>query len=162
MSSLAGNWVLTTNWLRSWSHWSSYMSLVTSHFRREHILGNAWHRKCGQNIYIYECEEHQTYTNNCLHEEYHLLGYNAGFLLSLFFYPEDGGDMFVQNVGWHSTDYTALYPRRWYSSTCLHVCQMEDHTLMKEILKFHDNFDTLSKDFQMIWQLRSKWVNPMA
>jgi hypothetical protein len=33
-----------------------------------------------------------------------------------FFYPEDGGNMFPRNVGWHSTDYTALYPRRWYSS----------------------------------------------
>jgi hypothetical protein len=40
------------------------------------------------------------------YEEYHLLGYN----------PEDGGDMFLRNVGWHSTDYTVLYPRRWYSS----------------------------------------------
>jgi hypothetical protein len=36
----------------------------------------------------------------------------AGFLFGLFFYPEDGGDMFFRNVGWHSTDYTALYPRR--------------------------------------------------
>jgi hypothetical protein len=33
-----------------------------------------------------------------------------------FFNPEDGGDMFFRNVGWHSTDYTALYPRSWYSS----------------------------------------------
>jgi hypothetical protein len=32
------------------------------------------------------------------------------------FDPEDGGDMFLRNVGWNSTDYTALYPRRWYSS----------------------------------------------
>jgi hypothetical protein len=24
--------------------------------------------------------------------------------------------MFLRNVGWLSTDYTALYPRRWYSS----------------------------------------------
>jgi hypothetical protein len=24
--------------------------------------------------------------------------------------------MFFRNVGWHSTDYMALYPRRWYSS----------------------------------------------
>jgi hypothetical protein len=34
-----------------------------------------------------------------------------------FFDPEDGGDKFLQNVGWNSTDYTASYPRRWYSST---------------------------------------------
>jgi hypothetical protein len=28
------------------------------------------------------------------------------------FYPEDGSDMFLRNVGWLSTDYTALYPVR--------------------------------------------------
>jgi hypothetical protein len=30
---------------------------------------------------------------------------------SLFFDPEDGGDMFLRNVGWISMKYTALYPR---------------------------------------------------
>jgi hypothetical protein len=30
-----------------------------------------------------------------------------------FFDPENGGDMFLRNVGWNSTDYTASYPRRW-------------------------------------------------
>jgi hypothetical protein len=29
-------------------------------------------------------------------------------LLSLFFYPEDGGDMFLRSVGRLSTDFTAL------------------------------------------------------
>jgi hypothetical protein len=33
------------------------------------------------------------------------------FLLGLFFDPEDGGDIFLRNVGEISTDYTALYPR---------------------------------------------------
>jgi hypothetical protein len=33
-----------------------------------------------------------------------------------FFDPEDGDDMFLRKVGWHSTEYTALYPRRWHSS----------------------------------------------
>jgi hypothetical protein len=28
----------------------------------------------------------------------------------------DGGYMFLRNVGCNSTDYTASYPRRWYSS----------------------------------------------
>jgi hypothetical protein len=28
---------------------------------------------------------------------------------------EDGGDMFLRNVGWLSMDYTALYPRRYNS-----------------------------------------------
>jgi hypothetical protein len=52
------------------------------------------------------------------YKEFHLLGYNAmqsvecqltfqrtcfhaGFLLSLFFDSEDGGDMFLQNISWH-------------------------------------------------------------
>jgi hypothetical protein len=34
-------------------------------------------------------------------------------LLGLFFYPEDKGDIFFRNVGWHSAAYTALYPRRY-------------------------------------------------
>jgi hypothetical protein len=38
--------------------------------------------------------------------------FQAGFLLGLFFDPEDGDDMFLRNVSWPSTDYTALYPRR--------------------------------------------------
>jgi hypothetical protein len=32
-----------------------------------------------------------------------------------YFDPEDGGDKFLRNVGWNSRDYTASYPRRWYS-----------------------------------------------
>jgi hypothetical protein len=34
----------------------------------------------------------------------------SGFLLGFFLDPEDGGDIFLQNVGWLSTDYTALCP----------------------------------------------------
>jgi hypothetical protein len=30
-------------------------------------------------------------------------------LLFLLFNPEDGGEIFLRNVGWFSTDYTALY-----------------------------------------------------
>jgi hypothetical protein len=37
---------------------------------------------------------------------------HAGFLLSLFFDPEDGGEIFLRNVDSLSTDYTELYPRR--------------------------------------------------
>jgi hypothetical protein len=36
---------------------------------------------------------------------------HAGFLLGLFFDLEDGGNIFLQNVGYLLTDYTALYPR---------------------------------------------------
>jgi hypothetical protein len=34
----------------------------------------------------------------------------SGFLLGFFFDPEDGGDIFLQNVGGLSTGYTALCP----------------------------------------------------
>jgi hypothetical protein len=41
---------------------------------------------------------------------------SKAYLLGLFFDPEDGGDMFLRNVGWLSIDNTALYPRRQNSS----------------------------------------------
>jgi hypothetical protein len=42
--------------------------------------------------------------------------FHAGFLLGLFFNPENGGDMFLRNFGWFSTDYKALYSWRQNSS----------------------------------------------
>jgi hypothetical protein len=36
--------------------------------------------------------------------------FHDGFLLGSFFDSEDGDNMFLQNVGWHSMDYIALYP----------------------------------------------------
>jgi hypothetical protein len=38
-------------------------------------------------------------------------GFHAGFLLGLFSEPEEGGDMFLRNFSWLSTDCSALYPR---------------------------------------------------
>jgi hypothetical protein len=38
------------------------------------------------------------------------------WFLGLFFDPEDGGDMYLRNVGPLSADYIALYPRRQNSS----------------------------------------------
>jgi hypothetical protein len=35
--------------------------------------------------------------------------------LALLLSPEDGGDMFHQNIGWLSLVYIALYPGRWNS-----------------------------------------------
>jgi hypothetical protein len=37
---------------------------------------------------------------------------HAGFLLDSFFVPEDEGEMFLRNVSWLSTNYTALYSRK--------------------------------------------------
>jgi hypothetical protein len=36
----------------------------------------------------------------------------AGFLLGFFFDPEEEGDVLLRNIGYISTDHTALYPRR--------------------------------------------------
>jgi hypothetical protein len=43
----------------------------------------------------------------------HLL---ARCFAELFYNPEDGGDTFLRNVRYHSTHFTASYPRRRYSS----------------------------------------------
>jgi hypothetical protein len=40
----------------------------------------------------------------------------SGFFLGLFFHTQDGGDIFLRNIDWLSTDYTALYPKRHNSS----------------------------------------------
>jgi hypothetical protein len=38
--------------------------------------------------------------------------FHGGFLLGLFSGSEHDGDIFLRNVGWLSSDYTALYPSR--------------------------------------------------
>jgi hypothetical protein len=43
--------------------------------------------------------------------------FHAGFLLGLFFYPEDEGEIFLRNVSLLSMDYTASYPRKHNPST---------------------------------------------
>jgi hypothetical protein len=47
----------------------------------------------------------------------------AGSCWNYFFGPEDGGDMFLRNVGCNSKDYMTSYPRRWYSLS-LFVCYL--------------------------------------
>jgi hypothetical protein len=42
---------------------------------------------------------------------YFAISYQAGILLALYLYLEDGGNIFLRNTGSVSTDYTALYPR---------------------------------------------------
>jgi hypothetical protein len=41
--------------------------------------------------------------------------YSCWFLARGFFYPEDGDDMFLRNVGSHEI-YTAPHPRKLHSS----------------------------------------------
>jgi hypothetical protein len=51
--------------------------------------------------------------------------FHASFFPGLFFDPEDGGDMFLRNVGLLATDCKALYPRRvlfsWRVTRHFHV-----------------------------------------
>jgi hypothetical protein len=55
-----------------------------------------------------------------------------------FFDLDNGGDMFLRNVCWHSTDYTALYPRRWHSSNKCHpvtlTVEPDSHVLLAVVL----------------------------
>jgi hypothetical protein len=73
------------------------------HFRRTyrlHFQGRSISRTRYQHEIMWQAEP-------CFH---------AGILLGLYFYPENGGNMFFRNVCWLSTDYTTLCLRRWYSS----------------------------------------------
>jgi hypothetical protein len=54
-------------------------------------------------LYIYKATVEFALLSTCFH---------AGFLLRLFFGPENGGYMFLRKVGWLSADYLELYPRR--------------------------------------------------
>jgi hypothetical protein len=53
------------------------------------------------------------------------------FLARGFFYPEDGGDIFLRNVGSHKI-YTAPHPRRRHSSSIL-----ADHLLGLHSVQFY-------------------------
>jgi hypothetical protein len=66
-------------------------------------------------------------------------GLLAGFA-EPFSSTEDGDDIFLRNVGWNSTDYTASYPRRWYSlylyflcsrSLCFYCKHIEEHNIVR-------------------------------
>jgi hypothetical protein len=60
-------------------------------------------------------ESQQTYWKNISKQETSVKNVamlHAGFLLGLIFDPEDGGDIFLQNIHSLSTVYTALYSRR--------------------------------------------------
>jgi hypothetical protein len=44
--------------------------------------------------------------------------FHAGFLLGLFFDPEDGGNIFLLNVSSLTTDYMTLHPRTLHNQYC--------------------------------------------
>jgi hypothetical protein len=64
--------------------------------------------------------------------------FHAGFLLGLFFDTEDGGDMFLRNVGWLPADYMVLYPEdsTLHNHRCenLKSCKFHIHS---ENIKLH-------------------------
>jgi hypothetical protein len=58
---------------------------------------------------------------------------HAGFLLDSFFVPEDEGEMFFRNVSWFSTNYTALYYRKFVIFTLHYVCHRKWETSIPNI-----------------------------
>jgi hypothetical protein len=69
--------------------------------------------------------------------------FHAGILLDLFD-PEDRDDMFLRNVGWLSTDYTSLYPRRYYS---IHKFIVYVYIATKACVRFTQRFTMKSTVF---------------
>jgi hypothetical protein len=55
----------------------------------------------------------------------------VGFLHGLLFDPEDG-NMFLQNIGRLSTDYTAIYPVKQNSSSYFRLCSVLPLSKMSE------------------------------
>jgi hypothetical protein len=81
-------------------------------------------KKTGNSIRVL-CFSHALTVSCCMTKSYFMVSihftaqatlatcFQSDYLLSLFFDHENGGDMFLRNIGWLSTDYTALYPRRY-------------------------------------------------
>jgi hypothetical protein len=87
-------------------------------------------------------EEHVALLATCFH---------AGFLLGLFFEPENGGDMFLWNVSWLLRDYTALYHRRQNSSQRDPAPSLSNEIFNnKQAYNEYNNNHTLIKLFSML------------
>lgn len=74
--------------------------------------------------------------------------FNAGFLLCIFFGPENGGDIFIWNVGWISEVYTVLYPRRL---NCHNPCceSLNNPAWLSDLPDFpHSFWDNLGMELQ--------------
>jgi hypothetical protein len=89
------------------------------------------------------------------HSTCHLV---ARWFAGLFFEPEDGGAIFLRNVVCYTTDYTASYPRRWYSEIyfideTVYFFRAWSHlarpTVMSLVLKRDSNRECYSKMYRM-------------
>jgi hypothetical protein len=59
---------------------------------------------------------------------------HISFLLGLLFKHEDGGSMFFWNIGWLSTDYMMLYPRRNLQNyQCENITSYNSHSIYKQL-----------------------------
>jgi hypothetical protein len=81
------------------SHWKSANILV------EHIASIFWVEEYAVHVCTYSCR-----TCSCLCSCYSCYLLHASFLLGLFFSPEYGCRIFLQNVCWLLMNYTALIP----------------------------------------------------
>jgi hypothetical protein len=89
---------------------------------------------------------------------------HAGFLIRLFFDPENVGDMFLRNVGSPPTEYTALHPRRQNSSPLTYFSSFRFTVPMALRPKTEFSFrgsSTLFLLFISRYMLRAKWPSSL-
>jgi hypothetical protein len=129
------NFVISTSICKKcWNvlRWVSYIYITQVHHESElHIfifpVPVHWLTYVVKNAVFWDVVSCRYYINRHLGGTYHLhlqgrrkykKSAHAGFSLanfSFFFYPEDGGEKFLQDVCLYNI-YTAPHPRRWYSS----------------------------------------------
>jgi hypothetical protein len=82
--------------------------------------------------------------------------FHASILLGLFD-PEDWGNMFLRNFGWLSTDYMALYPRRYYSSNERMIMNFEEGEFGKlrlfSTFKYYSSIYCTWRDCRKSWNI---------
>jgi hypothetical protein len=74
--------------------------------------------------------------------------FHSGFFLGLFSDPEDGDNMFLRNVCWLLTDYTALYVRR----CCLIYIYISYRPNIKRCIKINDSLVAIPTELLLRFQ----------